>query len=1382
MTVMVTKIILDPSKENNILEGFYLIETEIDFLRHDSQEKYLWLSGKRLCNWVEKVLQVRGLLESIDYKILNFPKEKLYNIFGIYVEKINQEKLKLIYQYLDQSKHPTLGGFLSYITGNDFWNEIPSLEHAAKWLLIDIEKDVEKDWFAFAEKKRQDYLEKCQDQPFSFLYNKVNPLEKSNSLKAWLCLDDNFVPLGYFPLKATGNTEKLLKVEWERLLRETKGLAIEKLFPQNSPENPNTSLIAQIAYEYLVKHPAYIKKTFLPYIGHKLALFEKHYLEQLVDKKLLTEQNRPKQIFYRERADLISKLDSLHKKWFGTDEQLIVQVEKKLKNIVFDLGFKNFLVRDIAVLSQFLLQQKNDSILLTNARNVLIYCLQAEECEEIKILFTTNYVVNKIYKETEIEPTYGLPKINHIDQEHIKQILNNSTNDSAISDSKLINYSKKLKSEIENFVNCPLLWRMKENIDFLISTFESSSNGTKQTNYAHSILNYLAGNKYSSNNSVIMKYINDSQVLQIAVSAIEPKHQPWLDLLDETIKFSSFLNQLIIDDGASRRSLSEYMIINFALCSTKVRQNKDISTTLLITPVIGPTPFLLGFILAIELVSESIEEITEGAFKVRQPVIIDYDSVAQFAGFTTLHGEKFVKLKPYQFKQEACNLPDWYWQFSDLFRLSPIDSVELIEEVFSKEESIDKLKNKKLHALDYVFKTGSMSGIVNAEKQVLVVTSVTFARKLASSLTLFGYALQDVIPMGSITSEKVSGWSTHFGKQKLLLTFVSDLDFACELAENNIDKIKNIVIDFSERNVNKTASLQRIRQLGIPTMILLQEQEVNKLHLEDYETIWQWGEEDLVSLLWPKYSSTDNLGLIGCYENHLHSDSSAIVVKCISFPLIEEVFESISCFNDLAKERKENTLVELIDILSLIDKTFKLMQHLVIEVDEKLTSVQLIRENLAKIKAIRTHTRFLSEIEQAACLKIETLLEQLFTELRKCNPKASIVKDILLANANSFIICPQKELQNDLEQHCPVKVPIISRITDKDENFLNVAIITGWSYKKHMYKMLVPPIASPLFLVLYDFEYEWYKYFERGRKKNYLDRLNKTKRENIFPSIQNWKKPINIEATQSQDIKQDKIFKEREAIQNQIQVFHKQNLYKDSKSSRVEDNTEAYLVEFENDDYAFLTSSYKASVVTHLLDNSFEEETSIKQYTVRELKIGDALLFHRGSSRDVIRTVADQILPAGVRDRSSLWQKALQQYAKTVTFEKLCRQLKVEGCSVIDSTIKLWLESDQIIAPKKEQEHIEIIAKVTNDIKLLTSLKQVISAVHEVRSAHLKASKELADQVRNKAANILKSGHNSFGSIEIDKNVVLVQVSEINNEELVTVKKSLVNRLQEYKS
>ncbi len=229
-----------------------------------------------------------------------------------------------------------------------------------------------------------------------------------------------------------------------------------------------------------------------------------------------------------------------------------------------------------------------------------------------------------------------------------------------------------------------------------------------------------------------------------------------------------------------------------------------------------------------------------------------------------------------------------------------------------------------------------------------------------------------------------------------------------------------------------------------------------------------------------------------------------------------------------------------------------------------------------------------------------------------------------------------------------------------------------------------------------------------------------------------------------------------------------------------EDSVKARLVTFDGG-YAFLTDDYRAKLATHLLgDTTNGEEAELEIVPAHRLQRGDVLLFLRGSSRDVIRQVADRFLPAGERERAGMWRRALKNYQKQMdcSVEVIWRRLGEHGCPLSLAAITNWFTDENIISPLSADREFAAILGLTKDIELQKGLDECRTAVRHVKGAHLRASNQLARKVVERAVTGLKSGAIIGGAVDLDEGIVLARVTEIDDTP-IRVKASSVNRLLE---
>jgi hypothetical protein len=132
-----------------------------------------------------------------------------------------------------------------------------------------------------------------------------------------------------------------------------------------------------------------------------------------------------KQLTYADRESMLQTFDSLREEWSGSDEQLLEDVFQWAKSLTPTYGFEHALTRDVAVLSQYLIQQKHDADLADIARGGLLYILKAEQRGPSRLCdfgllddaFVSSYAVHEIRARLGDSATYNPPRLTRAEQQ-----------------------------------------------------------------------------------------------------------------------------------------------------------------------------------------------------------------------------------------------------------------------------------------------------------------------------------------------------------------------------------------------------------------------------------------------------------------------------------------------------------------------------------------------------------------------------------------------------------------------------------------------------------------------------------------------------------------------------------------------------------------------------------------------------------------------------------------------------------------------------------------------------------------------------------------------------------------------------------------------------
>lgn len=262
------QIFLDESMEITPLDGFIVVETEIEFLRNDGAER-LWARGNQLCDYVNAVYQAR----KVKVTKVTTPRTRLFPLLGETAKKIDASLLDRLLETLESENPRTLAELLHYLTREEFWIQPTSIEHGANFLMINLSEDL----LDLAEAQRQIWLNTIQDQKLNQIYAR-NFNEREDFLQQWLLDETTRQNLGEFPLQISDQNAALFRDEIGRKLRSTNGEAVTR-FPKKTP---NKKIYAKAALDYFSHNTIQLTSDYIARISSLLSSAERVYLEKLL--------------------------------------------------------------------------------------------------------------------------------------------------------------------------------------------------------------------------------------------------------------------------------------------------------------------------------------------------------------------------------------------------------------------------------------------------------------------------------------------------------------------------------------------------------------------------------------------------------------------------------------------------------------------------------------------------------------------------------------------------------------------------------------------------------------------------------------------------------------------------------------------------------------------------------------------------------------------------------------------------------------------------------------------------------------------------------------------------------------------------------------------
>lgn len=1116
------------------------------------------------------------------------------------------------------------------------------------------------------------------------------------------------------------------------------------------------------------------------------------------------------QLSYADRAAILEIVDRFKGIELCADDVLLREVSNFLLSHYSRAGFEHALSRDAVALCNHL-RTSSDPVVTQTARCALHYLLEADDFiadhEPVRGFMDDAYVLNLALHEisalTATPILYGAPEISEDERRECESQLEHFVEKPFCSDEELVERARDFCRRLRTLADSGYLGRMCQNVEWMAGCLESQ-NDTESLPWVRGALSYLAcPADVIPDDLGIVGYLDDRYVIETAMAMIRPQPDPWLASLNEAVGNWPFLNGLILSENGSRCTLSEFILANAAIGLRQLCDAGDHLQAGLVLPVEGPMPVLLSFITGLGMIHGKHREADPTLnFETGQKVLVDGSAVWKFGGFGEINGRPMFNLaKPARHRGRDTETSRW-WPVKDLCRIRPADESRTFRGRIFHDLS---QSSASIGAIDRLLHTRRPIQFVRSDQRVLCVSPVTKARGWLTRLRLYGERLVDVFPIGGVSVDgEIGMWSDRWKGVEPLLLFASNLDVASEVIdEDNAQQTAMVTVDGHGSIAQQGASLRRICRKNVPMLAVARERDHSDLQLlsEEAFRLFEWEPRDVSELLWSLPESDSKEHAFRKYERRIIDYGDAIVeVRCVECSETKAAHDALILLRRIQSER-DNEIDELRLFAAQTGRTlYRMSQAAVSEVADGLLWARIDRE-IAEAARLISGCIYVSEQERAASHGVIQALKQLRRRLADGNPKTELVSQLLHENAEITLVCRDTAVAESMDKYwgaCAssarahdnsqsVEVLVCPIVGEVDRE--RVTVICGWFGKKRMPELLHPPVSRRVILLLYDQEKVWYDAYQRSCDSAKRCRSTASERHIFLGTASAWRnrdcgmvssRPAEDPLPQetADDHLDDLWLAQRRTIAIQRAVAGAEN----------EPEVETRILWLPEGAHAFLTMAYKAMVVTHLLESTLPagriEKADVKTVHTSELRVGDYLLFHRGSGADAIRAVADQI--PGVPEQRRLakaWQRALRRFRDRdgLDTREVWKRLRDGGCEHQLLTIRNWLEDDDMIAPRDAHDHeLRIIAAVTRDAELQGHMRECDEAIHTVWGAHLTASHHLAKRVIERSARALAAGDNELhsGLVEIEPSVLIAKVVEIDTD-TVHVKRSMSNRLLE---
>lgn len=674
------------------------------------------------------------------------------------------------------------------------------------------------------------------------------------------------------------------------------------------------------------------------------------------------------------------------------------------------------------------------------------------------------------------------------------------------------------------------------------------------------------------------------------------------------------------------------------------------------------------------------------------------------------------------------------------------------------------------------------------DSSIFAMTSVVGAKDQLRKCRIGGKKVTDVFFIGQADFEgNISNVSPGQMSGIPSIVFASDL-YAISAASEANNQIQSIIIDGSNSNAlqEQLDALDELIKMNIPIVCITDianSFELNSLAVRGFN-VWRWDKDSITEQLYDAIPLSSDRKIKNCARQtvtYLKADGA-------------EISTAMKLLASHRKETEEQSpqMMKLFECLNNLTfsalRTIMPLSGIVADMaDKELDDCQ---EILAKEKIYNIPKTTVDDYEM-----IIKALRKVYSYSYKFK-KEKMLQDFLLEHKTEkiILIIPERsskqQIQNFWSSWCLrhhvkgyVRVLFPAEYYAWPTGEADITIICGWLKRAIMRKIIYSFNTSTYVVLLYDYENRW-KNYDLSRWTKALNNsgnkriIEKSFATDKFPvSTVRYEKDIS---TQESEELQDEL--------GEIELILRENKYRQYVNGGIHSGSDvvpAIPVNFVGGYLAFYRTGHKVVSATQIILFDAEKiETKIPS----ELKVGDFIVV-RESDKDIVREIADVVLENSgkghLRALASKWREAVEIELLFCSVDEFCEKVKAAGCNKGLSTIKRWIEDEEVIAPRS-REDLQILAEITENETLLELLDSIFEAAQEIRNAHILAGRKLSEQLKLTLAKALKQFEdidpfNFWDPIEMDiegiGNVKVLKIIDIGTE--MQINSADTNRLIE---
>ncbi|WHY78382.1 DrmE family protein [Neobacillus sp. WH10] len=707
-------------------------------------------------------------------------------------------------------------------------------------------------------------------------------------------------------------------------------------------------------------------------------------------------------------------------------------------------------------------------------------------------------------------------------------------------------------------------------------------------------------------------------------------------------------------------------------------------------------------------------------------------------------------------------------------------------------------KNTTLKFISTLFdlKIKDIKSITN--KSIIVVCEKQEADRFIECLSIEVnkkcFRIGQLFPSAYYTPSDIYYYSGNSAKVEPIIKFTNKLSVARELIIEN-KGIETLVIDgtkyFSE-DISEVSSIYN--RSSLKTIMFLGEMQSG---IES--TVFQ-SFENLQSYIWTK----EHIGEISLGHNldkNVFCEESVILQKMLhntknyKFNIVEKesvldhrkFYELKKLLHTLIKQRESNEKINSFIIkgywlLNLLERSFfplSVMEKLISEGQINALSPAKELENMQNIV-----TEFNDSIFEERMKEIVITLKHIKTEMDTLNPKYNYLSSLLnqykYKRIKMAVMCDKTYYQKIFNEAIPAflkesveKIDFCTPNKFKTNILYQIVIVIGildWS----KLNPLLLSNANEVTFLLYPNEIKRIKLAESQTKKKLHLLRNYSQEENKDEFLTGIHSDLDELFTNNEELEERNLEREIEKYINHFSLHYVISELKTGITGGLQTSEIKRVAFLETGEKVFFTQYYSPYV--------FEVESqAVIETDVSSLKPGDLLIFTNfdTDTRDIVERVLDLILESENCDesfresykKSFYWKQVLKEYmnSNNFTFHELSEWSKKFGKRKHEVTLRSWLDEKSHIVGPRESESFQMIAKMTNDKRMIEDPNSFHEACREVRSMRIRILKYIGKNIiRTYNKNYDISNDEIFSELPIDisnmsRLIQIDRIMDVNN-------------------